>query len=140
MSRRVVVDASAVLRLVMGLDADGEIATALERAAVVVAPTLYVSEVANGLRGYVDAGAIDRDTAIDRYEEALELVDDLIPDRELGVEALAESVRVAHPAYDLVYAVLARRVGATLLTRDRRLAALLPRMGVPATSGPDDAL
>lgn len=136
MSSRIALDASAAVRLVMGMDDGGQIASVLKRAAVVVAPTLYVAEVANGLRGYVDAGVVDRDTAIYRYEEALELIDDLVPDRELGVEALAESIRTRHPAYDLVYVVLARRTGAALLTRDRRLAALLPELGVaPAPDG-----
>lgn len=130
MSARVALDASAAVRLLMGMDDEGRIAAVLHRAALVLAPMLYVSEVANALRGYVDAGALDRDTAIERYEEALHLVDDLIPDRELGVEALAESVRNRHPAYDLVYVVLARRTGATLLTRDRELIALLPQLGV----------
>jgi len=130
MSARVALDASAAVRLLMGMDDDSRIADVLREAAVVVAPMLYVAEVANALRGYVDAGALDRDTAIERHEEALHLVDDLVPDRELGLEALCESIRNRHPAYDLVYAVLARRTGAGLLTRDGELIALLPQLGV----------
>ena len=131
MSSRVVLDASASLRVVMGMDEGGRLTAVLKAAAVVIAPNLYASEVANGLRGYTAAGALDRPDAVDRYEEALDLVDDLVADRELGVEALGESIRCGHPAYDLVYAVLARRTGSALLTMDRRLAGLLPQLGVP---------
>ena len=131
MSSRVTLDASAALRVVMVLEGGAALVDVLRRAAVVVAPDLYVAEVANALRGYVAAGVLDRDTAIDRYQEALELVDEVVATRELGVEALSESVRCAHPAYDLVYAILARRTGSALLTRDARLAALLPEIGVP---------
>lgn len=130
MSARVVLDASAAVRLLMGMDEDGRIGGVLKNTAVVVAPMLYASEVANALRGYVAAGALDRESAIDRYEEALHLVDELVPDREVGVEALSEAIRRDHPAYDLVYAVVARRLGAALLTRDRELNTLLPRLGV----------
>ena len=66
-----------------------------------------------------------------RYEEALELVDEIVADRELGVEALSKSVRCGHPSYDLVYAVLARRTASAVLTRDRRLATLLEAMVIP---------
>lgn len=130
MSARVVLDASAALRVVMGMDEDGSLVAALRSAALVIAPGIYVSEVANGLRGYVKARALDRSEAVRRFEEALDLLDDLVADRELGVEALAESIRCGHPAYDLVYAVLARRTAAAVLSRDRRLLRLLPSLGV----------
>ena len=136
MSRRVVLDASAALRVVMRLDNGQPVTLALQEAAVSIAPGLYASEVANGLRGYVAAGVIDPDTAISRYEEALELVDDIVPDRELGVEALSESVRRGHPTYDLVYAVLARRTASAVVTRDHRLASLLDELGVALAIAP----
>lgn len=114
----------------MGMDEDGSLVAALRSAALVIAPGIYVSEVANGLRGYVKARALDRSEAVRRFEEALDLLDDVVADRELGVEALAESIRCGHPAYDLVYAVLARRTAAAVLSRDRRLLGLLPTLGV----------
>lgn len=130
MSVRLVLDASAALRVVMGLDDDARLAGCLESAAVVIAPGLYVSEVANALRRYVQSGDLDLAAAVDRLQEALELLDDLVPDRELGVESLAEAARSGHSAYDMMYAVLARRTASLLLSRDARLLQLLPRLGV----------
>lgn len=134
MISRVVLDASAAVRLVMGMD-DGDIDATLRRAAIVIAPTLYVSEVANALRGYVRFGALDRAAAVTRYEESLALLDETVSDRELAVEALAEAARHDHPVYDLVYGVLARRTASALLTRDPRLSALASRLGIDLAPG-----
>ena len=49
---------------------------------------------------------------------------------ELVTEALAEAARRAHPVYDLLYGVLARRRGCDVLTLDKRLSALLQGMGI----------
>ena len=135
MNPRVVLDAYAAVRLVMGMDESGKIREILAHAAIVIAPTLYVTEVANALRGYVRFGALDRAQAVTRYEEALALVDEPVDDRELGVEALAEAARHDHPVYDLVYGVLARRTASALLTADARLAALAPRLGIDLALG-----
>jgi predicted nucleic acid-binding protein len=53
------------------------------------------------------------------------------PDGEIVTEAIAEACRQNHPVYDLLYAVLARRHGAAVLTQDTRLSGLLTRMGIP---------
>jgi predicted nucleic acid-binding protein len=103
----------------------------ISAASVVAAPGLYGSEVANALWKYVKAGSIDLETALERYGEAIDLIDDFTVDRELATEALAEAVRYRHPVYDLIYAVLARRNGCALLTMDSRLKVLLVQMGIP---------
>lgn len=130
MRSRVVVDASAAMRIVTGQDT-GQLAQALQEATVAIAPGLFTAEMANGLRAYVEKGVFTVADTVDRYEEALGLLDDIVPDREIGVEALTEAMRVHHPAYDLVYVVLARRTAAALLTLDHRLAELAPKLGVP---------
>ena len=79
---------------------------------------------------YVKAGSLEAETALERYEKAIDLIDDFTPDRELATEALTEAVRYRHPVYDLLYAVLARRNGCTLLSMDQRLKTLLVRMGI----------
>jgi predicted nucleic acid-binding protein len=45
---------------------------------------------------------------------------------------LIAAVRFDHPVYDALYAVLARRRGAAVLTLDRRLRSLLEKMRVDA--------
>jgi len=79
---------------------------------------------------YMKAGSLEVETTLERYEEATDLIDDFIPDRELATETLTEAVRYGHPIYDLLYAVLARRTGCTLLSMDQRLKTLLDRIGI----------
>jgi len=94
----------------------------------VIAPALFHAEVANGLWKYVRAGRMDRPAALDHYSLAIDLVDAFEPDSQLTTEALAEATRYGHPVYDLLYAVLARRHGCTLITMDSRLTELARRI------------
>ncbi|WP_089728633.1 type II toxin-antitoxin system VapC family toxin [Candidatus Thiosymbion oneisti] len=131
---RLVLDASAAVRLVMRAEAADKLLEPVSAATVVIAPSLYASEVANALWKYVKAGSLEAETALGRYEEAINLIDDFTPDRELATEALTEAVRYRHPVYDLLYAVLARRTGGALLSMDQRLKTLLDRMGIDTIS------
>lgn len=131
MRSRLVLDASAAIRIVVGQDEDGQLLQTVEAAAVTLVPGLFCAEIANGLSGYVRQKAFAAPEAIENYVRALALVDDIVPDREFGVEALAEATRLSHPAYDLIYMILARRTGSALLTCDRRLAKLAGELGIP---------
>ena len=64
---------------------------------------------------------------LDRVEA---LVDCFHDDASLAKEALSESIRYRHPAYDMFYLVLARRTGATLFTLDKKMWALARDMHV----------
>lgn len=122
---RAVLDASAAVNLVMRTGGAPAIITQLERSSLVLAPTLFHSEIGNTLWKYVRTGGLDRDTALDRYEEAAGLVDSFEPDDQLATEALSAAIRYGHPVYDLLYVVLARRYGCKVITEDRKLAALI---------------
>lgn len=136
MTSRIVLDASAALRLVLGLEGANDLAGPLQDCSLVLAPELLCSEVANGLWKYVRARHITADQAVAHYNDAIALTDSLISDREIVVEALAEAGARDHPVYDLLYVVVARRNGASLLTRDKRLARLATTMGVGVASLP----
>jgi predicted nucleic acid-binding protein len=128
---RLVLDASAAVRLVMRAEAADRLLEPISAATVVAAPSLYASEVANALWKYVNAGSLEAETALERYEEAIAPIDDFTPDSELATEALTEAVAYAHPVYDLLYATLARRTGCAVLTMDQqRLKTLLGQMGI----------
>ncbi len=130
---RVVIDASTAVMLVTGRHPDAESALAvLEAAETVLAPRLYWSEVANALWKYTRRAELPEATAIDYLEEAAAMVDEPIDDELLSTEALIAAVRFDHPVYDALYAVLGRRRGAAVLTRDRRLRSLLDKMRVDA--------
>lgn len=75
-----------------------------------IVPSIFFSEVANGLWKYA---AIETELTADH-----------------------QAVAHRHPVYDLLYAVLARRTGAAVLTRDRRLADLLDQLGIALRGGP----
>ena len=129
---RLVLDASAAVRLVMRAELAEQLLAPSAAAAVVIAPSLYASEVASALWKYVRAGTLGTESALDRYAEAIDLIDDFTADLELATEALSEAVRYGHPVYDLLYATLARRTGCGVLTLDQRLTTLLGHMGIPS--------
>ena len=131
MRSRVVVDACAAINIVSGQDTHDELLGAIRAASVAITPMLFTTEVANALTGYVKKGIFTAAEVIDRYGQALSLIDEVVADAEFGTEALAEAVRVEHPTYDLIYAILARRTGSALLTCDRRLAKLAQDLGIP---------
>lgn len=125
---RVVLDASAAMNLVMRTERAAELIGRLESAHRVLAPALFQTEVANALWKYVRAGTLSKDLALERFEEALGLVDQFEPDEALVVEALSLAVHHGHPVYDLLYAVLAMRNGARILSTDARLLGLASKI------------
>jgi len=131
MSHDLVLDASAALEAVLGRPKAGAVLDSIEAATTVRAPELYAAEVANALWKHVRAGDLDIEEAQKALRIALDLIDATIPSRELAEEALATSAAYDHPVYDALYAITARRTGASLCTLDRRLAALLQATRVP---------
>lgn len=130
MTARLVLDASAAIHLVLGTEGASAVADALEAASLVLAPDLYFAETASALWKYVRAGHLATPDADSRFEESMALVDETWSAESLAREVFAEANRLNHPVYDLYYAVLARRNGASLLTFDRRLATLARGLGL----------
>jgi len=127
---RIVLDASAALASVLGRNPASQLLDVLDRASIVLAPDLFSAEVANGLWKYVVAGEITVEEGGAALDAALNLVDRSISFADLGQEVLREAALHEHPAYDLCYAVAARREGAAVLTIDRRLGKLLSKMKI----------
>jgi len=126
----IVIDASAAVGLVLGITGTEIFTPLLEQANLVVAPDLYVAEVASAIWKYRKADLVP----MARCEHVLELVVSL-PDRfesssSLFLEAFALACRHRHPVYDALYLVLARRNNASILTMDRRLAALAEQLEI----------
>jgi predicted nucleic acid-binding protein len=131
MSRRVVIDASALLEVVLTGARALELVELLTGAEDVMAPDLFHCEVANALWKYVRAGVIGAEEAVALYERAVNLVDMVVPDEELSKEALVTAAAQGHPVYDMCYAVLARREGGTVCTLDKAFARALADMSIP---------
>lgn len=102
---RLVLDASAAVRLVMRMEGAAVIADRLEAASLVLGPDLFHTVVANALWKTVRAGQLSPELALRRLDEARELIDGQGHDRELLTEALATACQQDHPAYDLLYVV-----------------------------------
>jgi predicted nucleic acid-binding protein len=62
------------------------------------------------------------------------LVDALIPERTLAPEALVAAANHKRSVYDMMYAILARRSGATVITMDRGFALILREMEIDSYS------
>jgi predicted nucleic acid-binding protein len=120
----VVLDASAVVRLIEGAPQAGALQEAVGQAHLVIAPELMLTEVANALWRLQRSGQLRPDAVQSSLANAAELVDHIEPDRHLQVEALALACHLDHPVYDCVYLALARREAAALLSTDQRLLAL----------------
>jgi predicted nucleic acid-binding protein len=123
-----VLDASAVVRIIEGSDQSATYAEAVLQADLVLAPELMLTEVANALWRLQRAGQLEADGVRLRLSRATELVDHIEPDRHLHVEALALACHLDHPVYDCLYLALARREAAGLMTADRRLQQLAERV------------
>jgi predicted nucleic acid-binding protein len=123
-----VLDASAALRLITQDPAAEDLARQVEQMALVLAPELMLTEVANALWKLQQAGGLDGIDPQLLLADARDLVDQIEPDRTLQVEALALACHLNHPVYDCLYLALARREAATLLSTDQRLLALAARI------------
>ena len=101
MTPAVVLDASAAVHVVMATEHAADLLQRLEESASVSAPDLFASEVGNSLWKYVREGTLPLDLALIRAEEAISLLDRIIPSAMLLREALAAAARYGHPVRGL---------------------------------------
>ena len=117
----IVVDASALVELLLPSDAAGIVATRLfDSGDALAAPHLIDVETAQVLRRYAQAGEIDD---LHGRESMADLAD--MPIRRYPHAVLLPRVwelRRNLTAYDALYVALAEALDAPLVTRDRRLA------------------
>jgi predicted nucleic acid-binding protein len=126
-----VLDASAALALVVARPEHLSIAAILQHPDWVLAPSLFVYEVANILSKYHRLLRIKWKDLQDRYRLAIALADELIPAANLHLEALRLACQLGFPADDAFYLAAARRRKAAILTVDRRLIGAAERLGIP---------
>ena len=125
-----VLDSSAAVAMTFERPFGEKIRGLMFRDEKVIAPELYLAEMAHVIEKYVRGGYIDAPTGVTLLDKATNLVDELIPMSSLAQEVLSESLRLDHSSYDVFYLVLARRNAATLCTLDRRLQRLCLKNGV----------
>ena len=132
-----VLDSSAAVAMTFERPFGEKIRGLMFRDEKVIAPELFLAEMAHVIEKYVHGGCIDAPTGVTLLDKATNLVDELIPMSSLAQEVLSESLRLGHSSYDLFYLVLARRNAATRCTLDRRLQGLCLKNGVSCVCGLD---
>jgi predicted nucleic acid-binding protein len=117
----IVLDASAVVDLLIKPTAETSGLRARIRAAsTVYAPHLMDAEVTNAIRKHILHGRIDQLSARRALRRLAVMRVKLWPHRPFLGRALA--LRDQLTAYDAIYVAMAEATGATLVTRDARLA------------------
>jgi predicted nucleic acid-binding protein len=122
----VCVDASFIIRLLTSPDPDSNYDLLwqqwLSEQVKIIAPTLLMYEVSNGIYRYYRAGEITQDEAVELLAKALNLGINLEGDAQLHQEAVMIAVSASLPAvYDAHYLALAQRFSVNLYTCDKRL-------------------
>ncbi len=92
-----------------------------------VAPSLMLVELANGLWKKTRRGEMAADLAAAGLREVWRFVPQIVDVADLAEPAMALARELDHSVYDCVYLALARRRGATLVTSDQKLTARLAR-------------
>lgn len=116
-----VLDANAAVRFALGQTGHELVAENLKKAEWVVAPSLYLYEIANVMWKYYRMGKIAQDTLKDNTLNCAGLVDELIPAVDLYAECFDLACRLGHPAYDMAYLVTCRKKEAGLISFDRKM-------------------
>lgn len=121
-----VVDASAMVELLLRSDLGTRIEAELAPEDL-VAPELLDAEVLHAFRSLEQRGTI----SADRVERALDVLAHTEIERvsHTGLVADAWAIRHNLTAYDALYVVLARHIGAPFLTTDRKLGGA-PSLGI----------
>ena len=131
----IVLDCSAAIEAARGTEAGLAFRELILGEDAVIAPDLLRIEARNAFWKYVHAGLLGFEAAETYANAALALVDEFTPTEANVAESFAEAARLDHSVYDMLYFTLARRYRATLLTADKRLAALCAEQSVPCTQG-----
>ena len=125
-----ILDASAGIEIALDKESAAKFHAKLENATTVISSDLYKVETANVIWKYFKANLLNKEEALRILRFCDELIDEYVDIASNNEEALVESMRLNHPAYDLLYLTLARRRGGILLTLDKKLIKLAIENGV----------
>ncbi len=117
----VVLDVSAAIDVLLN-KGDFEIyKNKIEKADVVLAPEIYLSEITNAAWKYNRIAGFSSGNSVSLAEDGINLIDQFISVKDLWKESLLEAINNNHPVYDCLYLICARRNNGVLLTKDKKL-------------------
>jgi predicted nucleic acid-binding protein len=116
----IVVDANVAVKWIIKQPLRDRALAVLRRSEVLVAPTLFASEIMSAVWQYVRAGQIGSEQARQGLSASLDQITLLENDTELADSALAVALELGYAPYDCFYLVAAIRRDAPLVTADRR--------------------
>ena len=117
----ITLDVSAAIELVMGLPKQSPIKSKLEKADLIISPSLYIYEASNTMWKYNKIKNYPKNKIMHKIRHTLELVDQFVNANDIYEEAISMSCKIDHPAYDAMYLITCRRKNGLLLTLDSRL-------------------
>ena len=125
-----VLDASAAVRAVLKAPESEKILDMAANARIVTAPDLFIAEITNAIWKHWKFDNLPLQDCYDSIERASQLVTELAPTSEMNIEALDVARQTGTTVYDAMYLVTARRLAASLLTLDKKLAAAAKSMSI----------
>lgn len=135
----VVLDCSAAIHMALNDELGKMFNWFILKDEYVISSDLLYPEASNVLWKHCRAGILPADEVSKRLEHVISLIDEFYPLREYYREAVFESIRLNHSSYDMYYFLLARRMGATLLSDDLALLELCEQEGIDCIHRVKDA-
>jgi predicted nucleic acid-binding protein len=120
----VVIDVSGVMEILFRRKKADMFNKLIDKAALVAAPDLYVTELTNTLWKYHASKKRTKDECLDLIKDGIDYINVFFDSKEIWKEALSEGINNNHSVYDMFYMVAARRNSGTLITNDSTLAAI----------------
>ena len=117
-----VIDASGATEILLQKEKVNTFRNILEESSFILAPDVYVSELANTFWKYFTAKNLSEKECIQYIQLGIGYVDRFIDCKDMWEEAFSEGVINNHSIYDMFYMVTARRNNGILITNDAVLA------------------
>ncbi|MEP9374179.1 type II toxin-antitoxin system VapC family toxin [Mesorhizobium sp. KR1-2] len=96
-----------------------------------IAPTFLLVETANVLCKRARGGELPAERCLESIDVLQVSLTELVSDVGLLPQAMTLALRIRHSVYDCLYLALAQERRETLITADRRLAALAGTLNIP---------
>jgi len=126
----VVLDASGAAEISEKTQVGVDFINIIMQAEKVLAPDLYIAEIGNYMWKACRKDKDNADLYVEMAKDCIDYIDEFESAAELWREALQMAQAQDHAIYDMLYATLARRNDAILLTMDRKLRDICKKLSI----------